>query len=165
MSTSQLEKAMATLRISLAEIRNKEGQLDTMISQFRTQLRRVPRQAVYGRMGLELAIAAMGEVEERLSDAENTRRRLLAIKKTATDELEALQLIKQVDEAKKSLSDLRRKVRETGGRRRNRLRDPATGALHSRPQQTRRTSHHSQLRRTPKPGLGGTGPAATTTPA
>lgn len=115
MSTSQLEKAMATLRISLAEIRNKEGQLDTMISQFRTQLRRVPRQAVYGRMGLDLALAAMGEVEERLSDAENTRRRLLAIKKTATDELEALQLIKQVDEAKKSLSDLRRKVRETGG--------------------------------------------------
>ena len=121
MSTSQLEKAMATLRISLAEIRNKESQLDTMISQFRTQLRRVPRQAVYGRMGLELALAAMGEVEERLSDAENTRRRLLAIKKTASDELEALQLIKQVDEAKKSLSDLRRKVRESGG-------DPETAA-------------------------------------
>ena len=121
MSTSQLEKAMATLRISLAEIRNKESQLDTMISQFRTQLRRVPRQAVYGRMGLELALAAMGEVEERLSDAENTRRRLLAIKKTASDELEALQLIKQVDEAKKSLSDLRRKVRESGS-------DPETAA-------------------------------------
>ena len=115
MSMSQLEKAMATLRISLAEIRNKEGQLDTMISQFRTQLRRVPRQAVYGRMGLELALSAMGEIEERLSDAENTRRRLLAIKKTATDELEALQLIKQVDEAKKSLSNLRQKVRESGG--------------------------------------------------
>ena len=46
---------------------NKESQLDTMISQFRTQLRSVPHQAVYGRIGLDLALAAMGEIEERLN--------------------------------------------------------------------------------------------------
>ena len=114
MATSELQKAMATLRISLAEIQSKEAQLDTMISQFRTQLRRVPRQSIYGRTALDLALAAMGEIEERLADAVATRRRLLAIKKTATDELEALQLVKQVDEARRSLAGLRQRIRTSG---------------------------------------------------
>ncbi len=35
MSTSQLQQTMAILRISLAEIENKERQLEAMISQFR----------------------------------------------------------------------------------------------------------------------------------
>ena len=48
MSTSQLQQTMAILRISMAEIDNKERQLESMISQFRTQLRRLPRQVIYG---------------------------------------------------------------------------------------------------------------------
>ena len=43
MSMSQLQQTMATLRMSLAELNNREQQLDSMISQFRTQLRRLPR--------------------------------------------------------------------------------------------------------------------------
>ncbi len=46
MSTSQLQQATANLRISLAEIENKERQLESMIAQFRTQLRRLPRPVV-----------------------------------------------------------------------------------------------------------------------
>ena len=111
MAISQLQQAMATLRIGLAEIQNKETQLDTMISQFRTQLRRLPRQVVYGSTSLDASLAAMGEIEERLADAQVTRRRLLAIKKTATEELTALELVKQVDEARRSLSDLRNAAR------------------------------------------------------
>ena len=37
MATSQLEQAMATLRLSLAEIRNKEDQMDDLVNQFQTQ--------------------------------------------------------------------------------------------------------------------------------
>ena len=110
MAISQLQKAMATLRLGLAEIQNKEAQLDTVISQFRTQLRRFPRQVVYGTTSLDASLTAMGEIEERLADAQVTRRRLLAIKKTAHEELAALELVKQVDEARRSLSDLRRTV-------------------------------------------------------
>lgn len=110
MATSQLQIAMATLRISLAEIQNKETHLDSLISQFRIQLRRLPRQVVYGRTSLDASLAAMGEIEERLADAQVNRRRLLAIKKTATKELAALELVKQVDEARRSLSGLRRRV-------------------------------------------------------
>ena len=108
MSVSQLEKAMANLRIGLAEMQNKEEQLDAQISQFKQQLRRVPRQAMYGQASLDASLAAMGEIEERLANAEAVRRRLLQIKASATQELEALVVLKQVDEAKTKLSALKR---------------------------------------------------------
>ncbi len=109
MATSQLEKAMATLRMSLAEMEAKEHQLDAQISQFRQQLRRVPRQAIYGQASLEFSLAAMGEIEERLEDAEATRRRLLQIKASAAQELEALVVLKRVDEARTTLASLKRR--------------------------------------------------------
>ncbi len=107
MAISQLEQAMATLRLGLAEMRAKEDQLDALISQFQTQLRRLPRQVVYGQTSLDLSLTAMGEIEERLEDAVASRRRLLAIKDTATQELEALQLLKRVDEARSKLACLK----------------------------------------------------------
>ena len=108
MSVSQLEQAMANLRIGLAEMENKEAQLDAQITQFRQQLRRVPRQAMYGQASLDASLAAMGEIEERLADAEGVRRRLLQIKASATRELEALVVLKQVDEARTKLAELKR---------------------------------------------------------
>ena len=114
MSTSQLQQTMATLRMSLAEIQNKERQLDSMISQFRTQLRRLPRQVIYGRTPLEVSLSAMGEIEERLADALAMKRRLLTIKKAARDELAALESVKQVDEARRSLANLKRQILISG---------------------------------------------------
>ena len=107
MAISQLEQAMATLRLSLAEMRNKEDQMDALVNQSQTQLRRLTRQAVYGQMSLEMSLTAMGEIEERLDDAVANRRRLLAIKDTAAQELEALQLLKRVDEARSKLAELK----------------------------------------------------------
>ncbi len=107
MSTSQLQIAMSSLRIRLAEIQSREDQAETLINQFRTQLRRLPRQVVYGTISLDASLAAMGEIEERLNDAIATHRWLLEFKKTAIYELEALQLVGQVDEARRSLSSLR----------------------------------------------------------
>jgi chromosome segregation ATPase len=107
MAISQLEQAVATLRLGLAEMRNKEDQLDAQISQFQTQLRRLPRQVVYGQTSLDASLTAMGEIEERLEDAVANRRRLLAIKKTASQELEALQLLKRVDEARSQLAAIK----------------------------------------------------------
>ncbi len=114
MTMSQLQQTMATLRMSLAELQNKEQQLDTMISQFRTQLQRLPRQVIYGRTSLDASLSSMGEIEERLADTESTRRRLLAIKKTAMEELAALESVQQVDEARRSLSNLKRQARLEG---------------------------------------------------
>ena len=110
MAISQLEQAMATLRLGIAEMRAKEEQLDSQINQFQTQLRRLPRQVVYGQTSLELSLTAMGEIEERLEEAVAIRRRLLAIKNTAIQELEALQLLQRVDEARSKLVGLKKNV-------------------------------------------------------
>ena len=107
MSTSQLQQAMANIRMGLAEIHSKESQLDSMINQFRTQLRRLPRQIVYGQLPLDASLSSMGEIEERLNDTLATRERLLKIKKAATDELTALESVKLVDEAKSNLISLK----------------------------------------------------------
>ena len=108
MSTSQLQQAMANIRMGLAEILSKASQLDSMISQFRTQLRRLPRQIVYGQLPLDASLSSMGEIEERLNDTLATRERLLKIKKAATDELTALESVKLVDEAKSNLISLKK---------------------------------------------------------
>jgi|TARA_Y100000590_G_C15381976_1_gene886692 hypothetical protein len=99
---------MANIRMGLAEIQSKESQLDSMISQFRTQLRRLPRQIVYGQLPLDASLSSMGEIEERLNDTLATRERLLKIKKAATDELTALESVKLVDEAKSNLISLKK---------------------------------------------------------
>ena len=59
MAISQLEQAMATLRLGLAEMRAKEDHMDALVNQFRTQLRRLPRQVVYGQTSLESSLTAM----------------------------------------------------------------------------------------------------------
>ena len=106
---------MANLRIGLAEMDSKEAQLDAQIVQFRQQLRRVPRQAMYGQASLDASLAAMGEIEERLADAESVRRRLLQIKAAAAQELESLIVLKQVDEARATLTALRRRADAQAG--------------------------------------------------
>ena len=108
MAASQLEKSLAVLRMGLAEIEHKEQQLNAQISQFRAQLLRVPRQVIYGAAGLEAALAAMGEIEERLADAEAVRRRLRQIKNAAAQELESLLVLKRVDEARANLAAMKR---------------------------------------------------------
>jgi len=100
--------------MSLAEIEHKERQLGAMISQFRTQARRLPRQFIYGQTTLDASISAMGEIEERLADALANQRRLTTIKKALTDELVALESVKQVSEARHTLGDLKRR-RSTSG--------------------------------------------------
>ena len=114
MASSQLQTTMAALRIRLAEIQDKERQLDATIAQFRTQLRRLPRQFIYGNTSLDASLSAMGEIEERLADSVALRQRVLEFEKSAVDELQALELIKQVDEARHSLQSLRQRVRLSG---------------------------------------------------
>ncbi|MCE2463407.1 MAG: hypothetical protein J4F46_05780 [Dehalococcoidia bacterium] len=105
----QLRQATARLRLFLAEIRSREEQLDNTIRQFRTQLNRLPRQAMYGRITLDIVLSSMAEIQERLNYAQATRQHLLAIKQKATDELSALELTQKVEEAKEALKDLKSK--------------------------------------------------------
>ena len=104
---AQMHQAVAMLKLTLAEIRCEEEKLDIVIGQFETQLVRLPRQTMYGRVSLDLALNAMGEVEERLRHAQTNREHLLAIRQRAQKELEALEVVQRVEEARASLSKLK----------------------------------------------------------
>ncbi len=106
----QMRQAMATLRLTLAQIAAKEEQLDALIRQFRTQLNRIPRQVIYGRNPLDASLSAMAEVEERLHHAQAMRHHLQAIKQRAQEELEALELLQKVEEAKDALEKLKERL-------------------------------------------------------
>ena len=139
--------------MSLAEIRHKEEQLDASVAQFRTQLRRLPRQTIYGMATVDTALSAMGEIEERLQDAEDNRRRLLTIKKAAVEELAALESVQQVDEARKGLAQLKQQAArqpESEETTREIRRLEQFIAEHSKP---RRTGHHRQFYGAPPAGL------------
>ena len=144
---------MAALRLSLAEIRHKEEQFDASIAQFRTQLRRLPRQTIYGRAPLDMALSAMGEIEERLRDAEDNRRRLLTIKQAAEDELAALESVQQVDEARKALARLKQQAGRQPMSGETEAEIKPLGAVHRHPQQACRADHHRGFRGTAEPGL------------
>ena len=103
----QIRQATARLRLFLAEISAKEDDLNTLIRQFRTQKERLPRQAIYGRTTLDMVLSAMAEIEERLEHARAVHRHLTAIKRKAEDELVALELTQQVEEAKDNLKQLK----------------------------------------------------------
>ena len=110
----EMNQAMARLRLVLAEIHHRETQLEQQIRQFRLQQQRLPRQAIYGRAPLDLSLAAMGEVEERLADARANHKRLLSIRKRAEEELKALEVTRQVEDAKAALRALRQQVMVSG---------------------------------------------------
>ncbi len=102
----QIDSAVAKLRLFLAELNNKENHLDAQLRQFRQQINRAPQQAISSRLPLEASLNVMSEVQERLDRTEMERRHLLMIKERANRELEALQLTRQVEDAKNALAKL-----------------------------------------------------------
>jgi predicted phage-related endonuclease len=103
---TQMNRAMAALKLSLAEMRARDDRLKAMIRQFETQLKRIPRQAMYGRAPLNLALGSMAEIEERLRHSQTERRHLLNIMEQARLELEALVLVQRIELAREQLVQL-----------------------------------------------------------
>lgn len=114
MASGELSKAIARLRLLLADIKSKERELEGLVRQFQAQLQRTPGQAVYTNLPLDTLLMAMGEMQERLNHAQMTLQHLLAIKQRVERELEALELTLRIQEAKGELASLRKRVRETG---------------------------------------------------
>ena len=107
---TQMNRAMAALKLTLAEMRARDDRLKAMIRQFETQLKRIPRQAMYGRAPLNLALGSMAEIEERLDHSRAQRRHLLTIMEQARLELEALVLVQRIESARKQLAQLKRQL-------------------------------------------------------
>lgn len=99
----------------LASIKGKEEELNALVRQFQRQLARAPNYAIHGDSSLESALSVMAEIQERLDAAEQRRQHLVAIKKRAQDELQALDLTGKIEQAKIDLASLKER-RQSGER-------------------------------------------------
>ena len=107
MPMPEMRKAIAKLRFLLASIKGKEDELEGLSRQFRRQLERAPSYAIREDNSLDSTLSVLGEIQERLDNVERTRRHLDSIKSRAQDELRALELTAQIEQAKTELAILR----------------------------------------------------------
>jgi hypothetical protein len=102
----KIDVTIARLRLLLADVTAKEEQYGAMRQQFREQLRRAVEYSVYGDAPLDGTLGLMGEIQQRIAEAEATLRDLKLVRAKAERELESLQLTKRIEAAKKELRDL-----------------------------------------------------------
>ena|SRR6266496_2139642 len=102
----KIDVTIAKLRLLLADMSAKERQYTAVRQQFRDQLRRAVDYSVYGDSSLDGTLSLMGEIQQRIMDAEATLRDLELVRTRAERELESLQLTKRIEGAKTELRKL-----------------------------------------------------------
>jgi len=102
----KIDVTIAKLRLLLADVSAKEAQYNLVRQQFRDQLRKAVDYSVYGDASLDGTLSLMGEIHQRMADAEATLRDLGLIRARAERELESLQLTKRIEAAKDELRKL-----------------------------------------------------------
>ena len=107
MAAPEMQKAISRLRLTLAALKGKEEEIDSLRHQFRRQLRHSLGHAVHGNSPLDTTLSVMDEIQERLDAADRTLRHLTAIKQRAEDELQALDLTQKIERAKTRRASLK----------------------------------------------------------
>src|SRR5690349_12931846 len=102
----ELDKRIGLLRLLLADVDAREQQRAALSKQYRVQLQHIVEVTVVQTGDLGAALAAMQEVEERLSEVERLGRHLALVRTRAATELEALLLTRRVAEAQAQLAEL-----------------------------------------------------------
>ena len=102
----KIDVTIAKLRLLLADVGAKERQYTAVRQQFRDQLRRAVDYSIYGDASLDGTLSLMGEIQQRIVDAEATLRNLELVRTRAERELESLQITKRIEAAKADLAKL-----------------------------------------------------------
>jgi len=102
----KIDVTIAKLRLLLADVSAKERQYGAVRQQSRDQLRRAVDYSVYGDSSLDGTLSLMGEIQQRIIDAETALRDLELIRTRAERELESLQITKRIEGAKAELQKL-----------------------------------------------------------
>jgi hypothetical protein len=111
----KIDVTIAKLRMLLADASAKEQQYTAVRQQFRDQLRRAVEYSVYGDASLDGTLSLMGEIQQRIADAEATLRDLGLVRARAERELESLQLTKRIEAAKEELKKLQERQASLDG--------------------------------------------------
>jgi chromosome segregation ATPase len=108
----KLDVIIARLRLLLADVTAKQGQVSGLRRQLREQMNRIVSYSLYGDADLERTLGLMGDVEQRLRDAEMQEQHLGLIRDRVERELESLLLTKGVEQAKSRLGELQQQKAE-----------------------------------------------------
>lgn len=112
----ELDKRLGLLRLLLADIRGKQGQLAEMEGQYRAQLSRIVEFVVYREGDVANALSLMAEVQSKLDEVERSVVHLAMIYKGALAELNVLTVTKQVADARTQLAELEQRQRDLASR-------------------------------------------------
>lgn len=108
----ELDKRLGLLRLLLADIRGKQGQLAEIDGQYRAQLSRIVDFVVYREGDVANALSLMSDVQSKLDEVSRTGTHLAMIEQRAVAELDVLTLTKTVAEAKSQIAELEKRRRE-----------------------------------------------------
>ena len=110
----KIDITIAKLRLLLADVTAKEHQLGAARQQFRDQVRRAVEYSIYGDAPLDATLGLMGEIQQRVTQAEAALRDLGLVRARAERELESLMLTKRIEADKSELADLLARQAELG---------------------------------------------------
>lgn len=102
----EIERRMALLRLMLADITTREDQCRANLQQLQTQQQRIIDFSVQRNASVASALSLLAETEERQRQEQMTLRHLLALRRRAQGELDALRLTRGVSDARKRLAEL-----------------------------------------------------------
>ena len=102
----EMDRRVGILRLLLADIADRERQVDEARKQLHGQLRRIVDFTVQFNGGVSNALASMAEVEDRLGQQEATLRHLALLRERTRGELHALIVTRDIAEAQRRLAEL-----------------------------------------------------------
>jgi hypothetical protein len=102
----EMDRRVALLRLLLADIADRERRAKDAATQLRAQLTSIVDFTVQFNSGVVNGLAALLEVEERLSREEMTLRHLAMLRERARRELDALVVTRSVADARARLDEL-----------------------------------------------------------
>ncbi|MGH2515370.1 MAG: hypothetical protein ACRDHP_06920 [Ktedonobacterales bacterium] len=104
----EMDRRVGFLRLTLADIADRERQAGEASRQLHAQLRRVADVTVQFNGSVAGALATMAEIEERLTRQETLLRHLGLLRQRASAELDALLVTRDIAGARERLDELER---------------------------------------------------------
>ena len=102
----ELDRRVGLLRLMLADITDRERQVQAGLAMLRTQLKRIVEFTVQRNGGVGNALASMAEVEERITRQEAELRHLDLLRRRAEGEIHTLVVTRGIADARARLAEL-----------------------------------------------------------
>lgn len=111
----KLDVIIGRMRLLLADVTAREEQLNQLRRQYNAQTEKLLSFTIYGDAALDTTLTMMGDVQDRLDQADRTVKHLLVVRRRLEVELESLQLTRRIESLKTELAELQARVSQLPG--------------------------------------------------